>query len=250
MKSPRVLLGASFLVFVLTLVVTIPARLIDSLGGDALSLSGARGTVWRGSAEQVLAGPLRLGRTEWNTRVMALLLGRAAAAIDTELPGGFARGNVSISLTGTLRISDFEAAGRLEALGSALGFGQASGDATANVSSAELHDGWPSVLVGGLRLGNVPLAVGGASAAGVIDLAADFDVPQATADGRVPGRISDQGGPLEIAGTITLYPPSNYDIDALINARRDAPPEVQQGLLLLGPEQPDGGRQFTMSGSL
>jgi general secretion pathway protein N len=250
MKSTRVLLGVAGLVFIVTLITAIPARVIDLIGGDALRLSGASGTLWNGSAQQVMVGRLQFGRTQWRTSAGALLLGRLKLNVDTALPGGFARGDVSLSLGGTLRVSDFEAAGPLEALGGMLGFPQASGEASVAVTMAELSDGWPTRLVGTVRLGNIPLAVAGVTDGSMINILTEFDVPETPDDGRVPGAVSDQGGPLQIAGTITFYPPANYDIDSLINVRADAAPELRQGLALLGPEGPNGSRQFAMSGSL
>lgn len=250
MKSSRVLLGTAGLVFVFTLVTTVPARVLDQLGGDAVRLSGASGTLWSGTAQQALVGPLQLGRTRWRTNAGSLLLGRLAVNVDTELPGGFARGDLAVSIGGTISVSDFEAAAPLETMSRMVGLPESTGDAIVEIESAVITDNWPTTLVGTVRLGNIPLAMAGVSTGGSTSILTEFDVPEAPADGRVPGRVSDQGGPLEIAGTITFYPPANYDIESLISTRPDAPPEIQQGLMLLGPEGPNGSRQFTMSGSL
>jgi len=249
-KSLRIFLGVAGVVFCVALVTSIPARMLDRMGGDAVRLSAASGTLWRGSARQVLVGGLQLGQTSWRTSALPLLMGRLAVNVDTELPGGFARGDVTLALGGRISISDFEAAAPMESLGRTLGFPQASGDAILTLQKAVLADGWPNELVGNLRLGNVPLAVGGVPGDSSINILTEFDVPDANEDGRLPGRISDQGGPLEIDGTIILSPPGNYAIDAFINTRPQAPPELSQGLMLLGPEGPNGSRQFTMSGSL
>lgn len=250
MKTSRVLLGVAGLVFIITLITAIPARVLSQLGGDALRLSGASGTLWSGTAQQVLVGNLQFGQTQWRTSAGALLLGRLAVNIDTELPGGFARGYVAVSLGGKVRVSDFEATAPLEALSRMVGLPEASGEATVAVQSAVLEDSWPTQLVGTVRLANVPLAMAGVTTGSAISILTEFEVPETPADGRVPGMLSDQGGPLEIAGTITFYPPANYDIESLINTRPDAPPELRQGLMLLGPEGPNGSRQFNMSGSL
>lgn len=250
MKSVRIFLGVAGIVFCVALVTSIPARMLDRIGGDAVRLSAASGTLWSGSARQVLIGGLQLGQTSWRTSALPLLLGRLTVNVDTELPGGFARGDVTLAIGGKISISDFEAAAPMESLGRLLGFPQASGDAILHLQTAVLVDGWPNELVGNLRLGNVPLAVGGIPGDNSINLLTEFDVPDATEDGSLPGRLSDQGGPLEIDGTITLSPPTSYSIDAFINTRPEAPPELRQGLMLIGPEGPNGSRQFTMSGSL
>ena len=55
---------------------------------------------------------------------------------------------------------------------------------------------------------------------------------------------------LELLGELRLTPPRNYAIQARVKARPDAPADLTQGLMLVGPKLPDGSHEFQMTGSL
>ena len=77
-----------------------------------------------------------------------------------------------------------------------------------------------------------------------------FDDVPAGEDGLIVGRLTDLSGPLAMRGTIDLRPPSNYELRALLKAGPGAPNEIVQSMQLLGPPDPDGFREFVISGSL
>ena len=63
------------------------------------------------------------------------------------------------------------------------------------------------------------------------------------------GLLSDAGGPLEIAGTVTFTPPRSYELTGKAKPRPEAPPELRNALQMLGPATPDGAHDLSVAGS-
>jgi len=239
----------AFLLFVLA---NVPARLgTDLLGAAGVQTGSASGTLWRGEVSSLRVSGLSLGRTSWALRPLSLLFGRLAADIDTELPGGFVRGRAEAGLGGRLALTDTEAASPLSNLAPLLGLPVAGGEANASIQRLVFEDGWPTAAVAELRVGRLPLALPGmAPEPGAIgSFAAVFDLPELAAGDRLTGELRDLGGAREVSGTISLSPPNKYDIAGLLKPRASAPPSLTQGLVLFGPEDTQGRREFSLSGS-
>ena len=65
------------------------------------------------------------------------------------------------------------------------------------------------------------------------------------------GNFEDQGGPLEVSGSIRLTPDRAYVIDGALRTRPNAPLELSQGLeLMTAPPDASGLRAFNLTGSL
>ena len=121
MKRPGILLGIAGAAFVLFLITGVPASLITKLAPAELQVSNPQGSLWSGQASAIRFGNVSLGRTSWKLQPLRLLLGSLAGEIDATLPGGFARGNFSLGLGGSIALSDFSAASPLASLAASLG---------------------------------------------------------------------------------------------------------------------------------
>ena len=246
--------GLAAAAFVIFFVASAPASLLSQLAPAGVELNGVQGTLWTGEASSVRAGTLRLGRTRWELAPWQLLLGRVAGELDTTLPGGFARGQFAVSLGGSLQLRDFSAASPVASLAAATGMGLpvSDGQVAVELTALKITDGWPEQAVGEIRIGDVPLVFRNGQP--VLDQLASFElrfdadeVPEA---GPLEGTLNDRGGPLEVVGLLQLTPPANYELSGRAMARATAPQEMQQALVMLGPESPDGGRDFSFAGSL
>jgi general secretion pathway protein N len=93
------------LLYVVFLVATAPAiwfaKATGRFSNGAISLTHARGTVWRGSAELHAGAPASgvrdLGRFQWRTQPWWLLLGRARIAVQLEGPAIRCQGALGIA---------------------------------------------------------------------------------------------------------------------------------------------------------
>lgn len=241
--------GAAFCVFLLA---RVPAQLLGPvLKSAGIQATGLSGTLWQGEARQLTVGTLRLEQPKWRTAGLALLMGRLQAQVDSQMPDGFVRATIARSLTGTITVSNVEAAAPLAALVPRMPGITGAGQLSVKLDSLTLADGWVRAVTGTARVANVRLALPGLqgpdAGAAVYELALDAD--EVTPEKPLTGLLADAGGPLEIRGRVVLTPPANYEVTGTVKARPGAPPAVAQQLQMVGPRTPDGGHEFTLAGS-
>jgi hypothetical protein len=63
------------------------------------------------------------------------------------------------------------------------------------------------------------------------------------------GQIRDLGGPLSVTGTLKLTRQGGYEVEGLVAARADAPPELINNMRFLGSPDATGRRPFSLSGT-
>ncbi len=80
----------------------------------------------------------------------------------------------------------------------------------------------------------------------------DYTVTFGEAPARsIAARFVDNGGPLEVAGTLAVNAAREYTFDALIKPRAGAPQQLVDGLNIMTAEpNSDGRRRLTLTGSL
>lgn len=231
---------------------SIPAATAYRFFGPAeLRLAGLQGTVWSGGAALGSVGPLSLQDIRWHLAALPLFAGRAAGTIEARLPDGFVTSSVSATPSRVV-LTGLEASTSLPALGTLLPIGAVEGLVSLMLEELRLEDGRPTKVLGRVRIAQLaapPLMPG--AAAELIPLG-NYDIVFKDAGGEgIAAEIRDTGGPLEVAGTLSLDAEGNYKLEGVAAARDDAPPELVQGLkLMTGEPDAHGRRPFSLSGSL
>jgi general secretion pathway protein N len=216
-----------------------------------LAFAGVAGTLWSGSAATCSVEGFTLESLRWRLRPGSLFLGRIAARVEARIPDGFVSGDVSASPS-TVRFSDLRAATSLPALSGVLPLTGVRGQASVALESLVLEDGWPAAAVGELKLAgleSLPLIPDGRGA--YVPLG-DYTVTLVPApEGELAATFVDNGGPLEVQGTAKLDASRTYSIDALVEARPNAPEMLVQGLsFMTGDPDAEGRRRLNLTGSL
>jgi hypothetical protein len=231
---------------------TFPARTaVRWLAPPDVKLSGIQGTVWSGAAATVAVGNLAVQDLRWRLRGGSLLLGRLAGNLEARLPDGF----ISTEVTATpsrVQFTNLRGGASLPSLASVLPLHGMRGQASAQLDSLEIANGWPSRVVGELKIADLevePLVPGGTG--GLLPLG-DYTITFAQApEGSIAARFVDNGGPLEVSGDATLDAKREYTLDALIKPRAGASDQLVQGLKFMTAEpDSDGRRRLTLTGSL
>lgn len=246
MRQSRILASAGLAALLLSLVALLPARVGFSFSG--LPASGLSGTIWKGAAQRLSVAGLGLGPVSWQVHPGRLLVGRLSADVKATLPDGFLNGTVALSPGGRIALSSLEAAAPLSWLTPAAG--SSTGQLSARFDRLELASGRVSTALGTVKLAGfvLPLPTSGASlGAGTYSLT--FTTEELAADQPLTGKLADDGGPLEIAGTVTITPPAAYEVSGTAKPRPEAPPELRNALGMLGPPTPDGAYQLSLAGS-
>jgi general secretion pathway protein N len=220
-----------------------------------VAVSGVRGTVWSGSAASATLDGLPVSDLRWRVRPWTLLTGRVGANVEARLVDGFVNTNVTVSKA-RVQLSDLRGGTSLAALGLVPSLRGVRGQASVALSELDLENGWPARVVGDLKLAGLeipPLMPGGNSSLIALgDYTVTFgDAPAGSPPGSVAARFVDNGGPLEVAGTLLVDQKRAYTFDALIKPRAGAQRELVDGLNIMTAD-PDaqGRRRLTLTGSL
>ena len=71
----------------------------------------------------------------------------------------------------------------------------------------------------------------------------------AAADGKLTGQLRDTGGPLDVAGTLTLTPAPGYLLSGTVATRPEASPTLVRQIAFLGSPDAAGRRSFAQEAS-
>ncbi|MEO8443421.1 MAG: type II secretion system protein N [Gammaproteobacteria bacterium] len=249
MRQFRLLAGAGAAAFLLAVIVMLPARVVLSgIGLPPGLVSHVAGTIWRGSAGRVSLGSLAFGPVSWSALPARLLTGQLAADFDATVPDGFAKGRVALALGNRVTLRDLTAAAPLSWL--APGVAAGGGQLTTRFEQLTIRAGRVTSAVGKLELAGVvlPIPTTGPQL-GPGTYAVTFAADNLAADQPLTGELKDAGGPLEIAGTVTITPPRSYEVSGTAKPRPGAPPELRDALQMLGPATPDGGHVLSLAGT-
>lgn len=236
------------LAYLLFLVWTFPAERAAALirtKAPQLQLAGVTGTVWSGRAATLQYQGQRLSRFKWQFQPLALFTGRAQFAIAFDGEGRSGRADVGLSLDGSV-------------------VAQA---VTAQLPIAELTPlfGVPVSLSGLIEVKLDELTVANdkiQSAQGEVqwrDAAVTSPVAQplgafsaqlTTEAAGIKAQLRDEGGPLQLDGTVRLINDGSYQFSAKVAVRDPQQVMLQQALQAAGRQEPDGRVLLEYNGRL
>lgn len=242
--------AALLLLFLVFAVANAPARLLPALlPGDQLQLQGVRGTLWRGSTSRCLvqtpAGPLQLGRVEWQLKPLSLLTFAPALQFDSQWGEQHASGLLQLRGVDDITVEDVSARADA-ALLRALAPLAVDGLFSLQAERLRVRDGRPVEAAGRLVWENGAwTAPQGRIALGTYAL----DFRQADDGAPLEGQVLTLAGPVQAAGSASLAG-RDYSVDVRIRAQQGAlDPALQRGLSLMA--RPDGeGYHLQLSGAL
>ena len=248
MRRPAFLVAAGAAAFIVFLVAFLPASVLLRFLPPELSLSGVRGTVWRGEADEVAIRGRPVGSISWSNRPWRLLLLQLDYAVRFLPDGGEI--DMDVSLSGPQRIGITNARGSLPIMAVDGLLGPSGWKATAelDVESLVLVDGFPASAEGllvlreltapgprGVNIGSFELTLG----------------EGAVGSDAIAGRLRDLGGgPMKVRATLELKPDRSYLLSGEVAAGPDAGDVIQRTLRFLGPADSLGRRPFTVEGTL
>lgn len=220
-------------------------------GPPGVAFAGVSGTLWNGSAASCSVDGFTVQAVRWRVNPAALFLGRISTNIEARIPDGFVAGHVSASPS-SIELRDLRGATSIPALAGLLPVRGVRGQASVTLERLVLENGWPASAVGQLKIAaleSLPLIPNGSGA--YIPLG-DYTVTFTPApEGTLAAEVVDNGGPLELAGTVTLDASRTYSIDALVKPRAGAPEQLVQGLnIMTGEPDAEGRRRLSLTGSL
>ena len=239
---PGVFAYASFALY------TLPASvLFTRLEPYGVQAAGIEGTAWRGTAQVVQAAGTNLGRLEWDLHVLKLFTARLAADVKLTRADGFAQSTMAMGTGGQLAFDDLTASLPLSAIPPSVMRLGWTGTVNLKFARLALENGWPAEAAGTLEA--VDLINPRQRGASMGSYRVEFPAAGAPTSDALTGALTDLGGPLQVAGTLSLRPDRSYVIEAMVAARPDAPAGLAKTLEILGPPDAEGRRPFTTEGT-
>lgn len=234
------------LAFIVFMLARAPATMVSQAATDAapaLSLDGVTGTAWRGRAAHARWRGIPLGSVDWQLSALSLLGGSARAQVAVDGADLTLEAIISRSLFGNrLQITGANGTTSLDFLSRVSG-ARGPLDGTAVLEDVSLAiEGDQVVAADGravLRDTVVMLQQRAELGAFTLDLSAH--------EGWLQGEVSDDGGPLGIAGFVRAAPDRRWAVDARVRAR-DRTGNLALVLSLLGTPTDDGFHPLQLSG--
>lgn len=233
----------AFLAFMLA---RAPATIVSQVATDAapaLSLDGVTGTAWRGRAAHARWRGIPLGRVDWQLSALSLLGGSARVQVAVDGADLTLEARVSRSLFGErLHVTGADGATSLDFLSRVSG-ARGPLDGTAVLEDVSLAvEGDQVVAAGGRAVLNDTVV----TLQQRVELGA-FTLDLSAHEGWLQGEVTDDGGPLGIAGVVRVAPDRRWAIDARVRAR-DRTGNLALVLSLLGTPTDDGFHPLRLSG--
>ena len=239
----RLALLLAAIVFLITLLVRLPARALLALLPADVACAGPSGTVWLGSCEELRVGAMPVAGLSWTLHPAALLRLRLAADLSSQDPAAHGQAQLEFAPNGDLAISALAASVAVPGRsGLAAGIGTAS--LQLSIDSARIQAGHLVALVGTidllqLHLGNPPAELG------------DFELKFAPSkSATMAGQLRDLNGPLSVSGILQLSPAGAYQLEGSVAPKPGASEDVTRTLQILGPADAEGRRTISLAGSL
>lgn len=230
----RAILGWGLLAlafYLAALAMTLPAQRVA--GWTGLPLAEVRGKLWQGSATVVVSKDV-VESVGWRLHPVWPWQGALGARITAQHQGWQADGALALGWNGALHLADATLAGPLDSpLVARLAPLPLGGMARIGIARATWRQGLVDAEGVGVDVRGAQVRLGTPLALG--DLAAEVRVD----GGRVDGTLRDQGGPLELSGTLKGDARAGLGLDARLKARPNAPAALADNLRLL-PANPDG----------
>ena len=241
----RTLVILAAALFMLTVLVRAPARWLLAAAPRSLECTLPAGSMWRGACGQLRIAGAVLSDVSWKLRPWRLLGGRLEVELqsaDANAPG---TARVSLGSGGRLALQDLRADLRIDSGFLPLFPSGWSGQLQLALDSVEFKAGRLAAIHGTATARSLAQH-SPAMPFGSYEL--HFTTTPQT-DGAIVGNLRDLGGPLAVAGTLTIRNGSEYELAGLASARPEASPELAKAVEFLGPSDAQGRRQYSLAGT-
>jgi general secretion pathway protein N len=245
------LLGAA--AFVVLLVITAPASLLAYAiqRSTPVQLQGVGGSLWHGTAQQVIAPELQLGPLNWRLHGWPLLLGEVRLSL--EIPAGTpnlsGKAEVGANILRKLSLSDVDITADAEWLFTQAALPLAAGGRFhLQIQSAEFHPEQLPRLNAQLDWQDARIVYPQAYELGGYRLI--MHEHPATNPEYLLGELKDIDSPFKIDGTIKIERNGDYKFAARLATAPGAPEIFENTLLFVGTPETDGSVLLERNGNI
>ena len=231
--------------FVVGVILFFPARVAYRwFAPPEVTVGAISGSVWSGSASEAVAAGVYLRELQWQLQPLALLTGRLAYTIKTNLASGFLQGELAMGATGSISGRNVTAVMPLQNLQAVLPVAGLQGNLSAQFSELEIDEGLPIRLVGVVEVSRlvVPLVQR--------DSLGGFKAEFFTQENGIVASVEDTDAVFDLAGSLRIATDRSYEFVASLSPRANTPAAVRQQMQFLGSANERGQHELRLEGSL
>ena len=240
----RGLILLAILVLAIGLIAMFPARVAYHWASPPfVAMSGIHGTIWNGSAREFSTSGVYLRDLTWRMRPLQLFTGKVVYDISGSPVSGFFESEVTLSLGGTVVLTNLSAAVPLSMFERASKVAGLRGNASLQFERLELVKGRARAMDGTFEVANLVVPMLAQSSLG--GYRAEFF----TQNNGIVASVEDTGGVVDLAGSLQIGSDKTYKFDGLVAPQSNTPDELRQQLRYLGPVNERGQYSLPLEGS-
>lgn len=231
--------------FAVGVIVTIPARVAYHwVAPPGIQLAGIEGSIWAGSARELVVGGIYLRDVEWRLRPLSLFTGKLGLRVEAAPASGFLESDLALTVGGNIIATDLKASLPLQMFADNLKMPGLSGNSSLEFSRLRVDSGV-------LAEANGTIAVAGLLAP-LIDPSpiGAYRMEFVNSQSGVVASIEDTGGVFDLAGSLTIFPDGRYEFRGLVAANDQTPEKLRGQLRFLGSPNERGQHEIRLEGSL
>jgi len=244
-RKKRGLLLAGLLSAIAGIVVLFPVRVAYHwISSPFVQAAGLRGTVWAGSAREVLVAGIAVADVRWHFRPLRLFTGELAFHVEATPAAGYVDAEVGLATGQRLRLRDVRAALPLHLFEPALQVRGLAGSTSLTFEFIEIDNGIPVAMRGNAEVAN--LSVPMISREPIGGYHAEFF----TQESGIVASVEDTDGVIDVAGSLELRPDRSYRFLAQVVAKPETPEKLREQMRFLPPANERGQQELRVEGSL
>lgn len=240
-----------FLALSLFLIINIPAAPVYEAVKDKipqLKVQNIDGTIWQGSAQQVIIKSSHIFKdVNWSVCVMHLLMGEACVDFDASYNKNPLSGQIAVDMNKNIQGNNIKTSITAKALSEmfTMPMGEVAGDINVNLATLNWQQGGVPAISGIIQWNNASVTI--AETAKLGDVTITLKEP---ADNPIDAEISNQDGHLAINGQVSLSDKTDYAVDLKLVPRNKANANLTNSLSLFAQPGPNGSFILKNSGNL
>lgn len=234
------------LAFLAILAVRLPASWLAGFLPGGIACGQISGTAWNGSCAGFVAQGNALGDLNWKLHAASLLSGKLGANVSMRGPAGSADADVFVRGT-SVEAHGVRAEITLDPALLAQSPPDLRGHIRADLQNLRLENGIVTQLEG--RIDATGLTRPNSRSGAIGDYVVTFPARAANRGDEPVGDVRSVKGPFDVEATLKLTREPGFELQGMVGASADAPPELLQELQILGRPDARGRRPFSAAGT-
>jgi general secretion pathway protein N len=238
----------AILAFAVILLARLPASWLSGALPPEMTCGQISGTLWNGACSTLSVRGAPLGDLRWQLHALPLLTGKVASLAQLDGPAGSVTSEVEVRSDHDITARNLRANINMDPALLPQAPATLRGHARFNLSLLRIEHERIAALEGQIDVRD--LEQRGAQNGALGDYVLTFPAARASARGGEPiGDVRSVKGPFDVEGTLRLTREPGFELQGVVAAGPDAPPDIVQQLKYLGAPDSRGRRPFSVAGT-